>query len=312
MALPVIHHRTPQFGAVLAEVQTGLRELFGTAEDVLILAASGTGAHGGRGHEPALARRRGHRRQRREVRRALDEDLPGLRRRACTRSAWSGDGRSRRRPVARALDAHPKARARLHAGERDLDLRRSIRWPTIAALTRERATRCSWSTASRRSASLDLPMDRLGIDVLVTGSQKALMLPPGLALRRALASGPGRPTERARLPRFYFDFRRERKGVARDAPPRGRRPSRSSRACAWRSSMMRAEGWPNVYARHDASRARDARRRRRRSASGCSRPTRRARRPPPSCCPTGVDGSAPRPLPARPHAASPSPAARIS
>src|SRR5262247_1299443 len=44
MALPVIHHRTPQFGAVLAEVQTGLRELFGTKEDVLILAASGTGA----------------------------------------------------------------------------------------------------------------------------------------------------------------------------------------------------------------------------------------------------------------------------
>src|SRR5207253_4861520 len=44
MALPVIHHRTPQFGAVLAEVQDGLRELFGTAQDVLVLAASGTGA----------------------------------------------------------------------------------------------------------------------------------------------------------------------------------------------------------------------------------------------------------------------------
>src|SRR2546430_1376547 len=44
MALPVIHHRTPQFGAVLAEVQKGLRELFGTGQDVLVLAASGTGA----------------------------------------------------------------------------------------------------------------------------------------------------------------------------------------------------------------------------------------------------------------------------
>src|SRR5206468_11342074 len=44
MALPVIHHRTPQFAAVLAEVQEGLRELFGTAQDVLVLAASGTGA----------------------------------------------------------------------------------------------------------------------------------------------------------------------------------------------------------------------------------------------------------------------------
>src|SRR5207244_8908330 len=44
MALPVIHHRTPQFAAVLAEVQEGLRELFGTSGDVLVLAASGTGA----------------------------------------------------------------------------------------------------------------------------------------------------------------------------------------------------------------------------------------------------------------------------
>ena len=43
-ALPIIHHRTPQFAAVLAEVQEGLRELFGTTADVLVLAASGTGA----------------------------------------------------------------------------------------------------------------------------------------------------------------------------------------------------------------------------------------------------------------------------
>ncbi len=42
-ALPIIHHRTPQFAAVLGEVQEGLRELFGTAGDVLIMAASGTG-----------------------------------------------------------------------------------------------------------------------------------------------------------------------------------------------------------------------------------------------------------------------------
>ena len=34
MALPIIHHRTPQFGAVLAEVQTGLRELFGNTASI--------------------------------------------------------------------------------------------------------------------------------------------------------------------------------------------------------------------------------------------------------------------------------------
>src|SRR5262245_15866863 len=44
LSKPVIHHRTPQFAAVLEKVQGGLRELFGTKEDVLVLASSGTGA----------------------------------------------------------------------------------------------------------------------------------------------------------------------------------------------------------------------------------------------------------------------------
>jgi aspartate aminotransferase-like enzyme len=92
-------------------------------------------------------------------------------------------------------------------------------------------------------------MDRLGIDVLITGSQKALMLPPGLAFV-ALSERAWAATERAKLPRFYFDFRRERKGVA-------------EKSTAWTPAisliqglrvalaMMRAEGWPNVHARHD-------------------------------------------------------------
>jgi aspartate aminotransferase-like enzyme len=96
---------------------------------------------------------------------------------------------------------------------------------------------------------LDLPMDRLGIDVLVTGSQKALMLPPGLAFV-ALSERAWKATETAKLPRFYFDFKRERKGVA-------------ERSTAWTPAisliqglrvalaMMRDEGWANVHTRHD-------------------------------------------------------------
>ena len=92
-------------------------------------------------------------------------------------------------------------------------------------------------------------MDTLGIDVLLTGSQKALMLPPGLAFA-ALSERAWKATEAARLPRFYFDFKRERKGVA-------------ERSTAWTPAisliqglrvalqMMRAEGWPNVHARHE-------------------------------------------------------------
>jgi aspartate aminotransferase-like enzyme len=96
---------------------------------------------------------------------------------------------------------------------------------------------------------LPMPMDELGIDVLLTGSQKALMLPPGLAFA-ALSKRAWKAVEQAKLPRFYFDFKRERKGVA-------------EKSTAWTPAislingtkaaldMMRAEGWANVYARHD-------------------------------------------------------------
>jgi aspartate aminotransferase-like enzyme len=75
------------------------------------------------------------------------------------------------------------------------------------------------------------------------------MLPPGLAFV-ALSERAWAATEHARLPRFYFDFRRERKGVA-------------ERSTAWTPAisliqglrvalaMMRAEGWEAVHARHD-------------------------------------------------------------
>jgi aspartate aminotransferase-like enzyme len=56
-----------------------------------------------------------------------------------------------------------------------------------------------------------LPMDEWGIDVLITGSQKALMLPPGLAFL-ALSDRAWKATETSKCPRFYFDLNRERKG----------------------------------------------------------------------------------------------------
>jgi len=55
-------------------------------------------------------------------------------------------------------------------------------------------------------ASMDFRMDDWGIDVAITGSQKGFMLPAGLAIvgvsQKAIAA-----MERAKLPRFYFDFR---------------------------------------------------------------------------------------------------------
>jgi len=56
-------------------------------------------------------------------------------------------------------------------------------------------------------------MDRWGIDALVTGSQKALMLPPGLAFL-ALSPRAWKRADQPHLPGFYFDLKRERKSQA--------------------------------------------------------------------------------------------------
>jgi aspartate aminotransferase-like enzyme len=149
--------------------------------------------------------------------------------------------------VAAALEAHPATRAVfVQASETSTCVLHPV--PALAEITRRRDALLVVDGITAVGV-LDLPMDRLGIDVLVTGSQKALMLPPGLAFV-ALSPRAWAASERATLPRFYFDFRRERKGVA-------------ERSTAWTPAislvqglrvalaMMRAEGWANVHARHE-------------------------------------------------------------
>jgi aspartate aminotransferase-like enzyme len=149
--------------------------------------------------------------------------------------------------VKAALDAHPAARAVfMQASETSTCALHPV--PAVAEITRRRDTLLVVDGITAVGV-IDLPMDRLGVDVLVTGSQKALMLPPGLAFV-ALSPRAWEATERARLPRFYFDFRRERKGVA-------------ERSTAWTPAislinglavaleMMRAEGWAAIHARHE-------------------------------------------------------------
>jgi aspartate aminotransferase-like enzyme len=94
-----------------------------------------------------------------------------------------------------------------------------------------------------------LPMDELGIDVLLTGSQKALAMPPGLAL----FSASERAMERAAKVKgrgYYFDFLEFAKNQADDMTP--------STPCisliyALESKLedIFAEGVPNRFARHD-------------------------------------------------------------
>jgi aspartate aminotransferase-like enzyme len=95
---------------------------------------------------------------------------------------------------------------------------------------------------------LPVPLDEWGIDALVTGSQKALMLPPGLGFI-ALSERAWQKTKKAKLPRFYFDLNLERKNQAKGS---GAFTPAVSLIFGLRASlnMMAREGFDRVYARH--------------------------------------------------------------
>ncbi len=206
MSQPLIHHRTPEFSQLFAAVQRGLQWLFQTSHEVLILAASGSGAmeaaitntcspgdcvivvNGGKFGERWLKICTAFGVQTEEI--AVE---------------WGQAVRGE--AVAQALRRRPEAKAVLmQASETSTTVLHPVQ--DIAALTRDSETLLIVDGITAVGAT-DIPMDRSGIDVLITGSQKALMLPPGLACI-ALSPKAWQHTERAQLPRFYFDLQKER------------------------------------------------------------------------------------------------------
>lgn len=93
-----------------------------------------------------------------------------------------------------------------------------------------------------------LPQDEWGVDVVVTGSQKGLMSPPGVATV-SLAPWALQAIEGDRLPRFYWDLRKARKNLP--AGESAYTPAVSLiYAVGEALEMMKEEGLDNVHARH--------------------------------------------------------------
>jgi len=246
MAQPIIHHRTPQFEAVFAEVQSGLQRLFQTRQDVLILASSGTGAM-----EAAVINTtspgdrvivvNGGKFGERWGKIAAAYGLQVTELKVEWGQAVEPDA------VARALREHPETRLVLtQASETSTTALHPVE--AVARVTRGSDALLVVDGITAVGV-LDLPMDALGIDMLITGSQKALMLPPGLAFL-ALSERAWAAAGASKTPRFYFDLKRER-------------DNQRLHTTAWTPAislvsglhvalkMMFDEELANVYARHE-------------------------------------------------------------
>ena len=296
----------PDFRVVYERCLERLREVFRTENEVLLFAASGTGAFESAVANLTLAGRPRARRLGRARSASAGRRWRALRLRRRPPALRVGRDAGARRPRAQLRETGAKAVAARPLGDVDRRRRRPRRRSPRRA--REAGALAS-STPSRPSAPSRSRRTRGALDVVVTGSQKALMTPPGPRARlglRARARGRGRRTS----PRFYFDWARTRK--AQQAARRRFTPAVSLVAgLDVALGLLLDEGLEAAFARHVAPRPRLPRRRRRRWGSSSSRPTRTARAVVTAIrTPDGVDAVELRLAAARPPRRSRSRAAR--
>ena len=207
MAAADLHHRTPEFRALYQRVLGQLRTFVGSQNDVVLLTSSGTGAM-----EAAVA----------------NLTSPGDRVLVLTAGKfgerWTG--------LAKAFGCQPDVVSAPYGQTLSLEaVQAALRSDTRVVLMQATET----STGVRhdvqavaellRSSGSDallvvdaitglgtthLDMDAWGVDVLIGGSQKAVMIPPGLAYL-AVSERAWKRMETTKNPRYYFDLRKERK-----------------------------------------------------------------------------------------------------
>ncbi len=202
IALPMIHHRTKEFQAILERVNANLRAIFRTKNPVMTFAASGTGAM-----EASVTNLL----SKGDTVISISAGKWGERYRNIAK-AYGLDVKSYELPygeavtaaqVSRALKEHPHAKAVLTTlCETSTAVTHSVR--EIAAITRESKALLMVDAISGLMCD-ELLMDSWGIDVVLCGSQKGLMLPPGLAFV-ALNERAAQAIARSDLPKFYFNF----------------------------------------------------------------------------------------------------------
>ncbi len=216
MAQPIIHHRSPLFMDILGEVRAELKYLFQTEQEVLIFAATGTGAMEGTVANTLSAG---------DTALVVDGGKFGERwTELCNVYGVKVDriavewGRAvDPQEVARRLDANPAIKAVfVQANETSTAVQHPVK--ELAEVTRSRPGTILAVDAISALGGYSLPMDEWGIDVLVAGSQKAMMLPPGLAFA-ALSPKAWEFVKNSKLPKYYFDFAKALKSQGKNQTP---------------------------------------------------------------------------------------------
>ncbi len=246
-AEPMVHHRTPQYTGIFTDAVEGLQRIFLTANDVITLAASGTG-----GMEAAVANcfspgdrvlvcvggkfgeRFGELAQAYGIEAQLYE--------------YDWDRAADPAEIARRLAADPAIKGVfLTHSETSTGIVNDV--GAVGDVVHKTPAILVVDSISGVGA-LEMHTDDWHVDVLVAGSQKAFMTPPGLA---AVAVSPKawELIAKSTSPRYYFDLAKARKKYADKSPQTPFTPAISlMKALGAAIKLIEAEGLENVWERH--------------------------------------------------------------
>ena len=207
-----LHHRTEVFRQLMRETLENLKYFFDTQNDVLMFSSSGTGAM-----EGAFA----------NLLSPGDRVLIGTAGKFGERwlelaKAYGVEAVKVEAPYGHPLDIGqmgtrlkadgPFRAVFVQATESSTGVRHDV--GTLGALVRDCPETCLVVDAITGLGTTDLRPDESGLDVVIGGSQKALMVPPGLAFA-SVSEKAWKLIEKSKMPRYYFDFAKERRNLAK-------------------------------------------------------------------------------------------------
>jgi len=249
MARPTIDHRSPEFAELAIEVLEGIRPIFNTSGPVIIYPGSGSGAW-----EAAI----------------VNTLSPGDRVVMFETGQFADLWRRMAERLGLVVDYVPgdwRLGADLDSLETRVAADSNHEIKAVMAVHNETSTGVTSNVAGLRRlliqahhpallivdaisslAAIDYRHDEWGVDVTIAGSQKGLMMPPGMSFN-AISDKALRAHESARMPRAYWDWqdilKQNKKGFFPYTPP-------TNLLYGLRESiqMLNQEGLPNVFRRH--------------------------------------------------------------
>lgn len=246
-AEPMMHHRTPGYADIFVEAMQGLKDVFLTGNDILLFASSGTGAMEAavvnsfsRGEKVLVAHGGKFGERFRDISREYGLEV--------LEYAYEWNDSADPSVIAGHLDKDPGIKGVLVThSETSTGVVNDI--ASIGEAVKATEAILIVDSISGVGA-LEMRTDEWGVDILVSGSQKALMTPPGMA---AVAVSPKawEMVERSDLPKYYFSFAKARKGLADKMPQTAFTPAISlTKALCRAVELIRQEGLEEVWERH--------------------------------------------------------------